>query len=97
MNSAAFRNSLSAAAPPSGLGMASQALWWDAKGDWQTAHECAQAQEDAAGAWVHAYLHRKEGDLANAGYWYRRAGKPAGTGSLSAEWDAIVDGLLSDG
>jgi hypothetical protein len=93
----AFRLSLSAPAPPAGLGMAGQALWWDAKGDWQKAHECAQAQDDAAGAWVHAYLHRKEGDLANAGYWYRRAGKPVAAGSLAAEWDAIVGDLLRDG
>ena len=96
MDDGAFRSSLSASAPPAGLAMASQALWWDAKGDWQKAHECAQAQEDAAGAWVHAYLHRKEGDLANAGYWYRRAGKPVGGGSLSAEWDAILGELLGD-
>ena len=93
----AFRLSLSAPAPPAGLGMAGQALWWDGKDDWQKAHECAQAQDDAAGAWVHAYLHRKEGDLANAGYWYRRAGKPVAAGSLTAEWDAIVGDLLRDG
>jgi hypothetical protein len=93
----AFRISLSAPTPPAGLGMTGQALWWDAKGDWPKAHECAQAQDDAAGAWVHAYLHRKEGDLANAGYWYRRAGKPVAAGSLSAEWDAIVGDLLRDG
>jgi hypothetical protein len=92
-----FRASLSAPTPPAGLGMAREALWWDAKGDWQKAHECAQAQEDAAGAWVHAYLHRKEGDLANAGHWYRRAGKTVAAGSLTEEWDAILADLLGGG
>lgn len=96
MNGKAFKRSLSAPAPPAGLGAAIEAVWWDAKGDWPKAHECAQAQEDAAGAWVHAYLHRKEGDLANAGYWYRRAAKPVAAGSLAAEWDAIVQMLLEE-
>jgi hypothetical protein len=56
-----------------------------------------QEQDDAAGAWVHAYLHRKEGDAANAGYWYRRAGKPVATGPLEAEWQAIAEALLAAG
>ena len=94
MDSKALRDSVSADAPPPGLGMALQALWWDAKGDWQKAHECAQAQDDAIGAWVHAYLHRREGDLANAGYWYRRAEKPVASASLGAEWEAIARALL---
>jgi hypothetical protein len=96
MDFAAFKASLSRAAPPGGLGMALSALWWDAKGAWDKAHDCAQAQDDAAGAWVHAYLHRKEGDQANAGYWYRRAGKAAATGSLAEEWQAIVRTLLRE-
>jgi hypothetical protein len=70
------------------------ALWWDARGDWAAAHEAAQAGEDAGSAWVHAYLHRKEGDLANAGYWYRRAGRPASADSLDTEWLAIAAALL---
>ena len=94
MDARAFESSLSAPEPPAGLCMAVQALWWDGKGDWRKAHECAQAQDDAIGAWVHGYLHRKEGDLANAGGWYRRAGKPVAAGSLAAEWDAITRALI---
>jgi hypothetical protein len=94
MDLESFRTSLSWDRPPAGLSLAEQALWWDAKGDWHKAHQCAQAQEDEAGAWVHAYLHRKEGDAANAGYWYRRAGKSAARVSLSDEWEAIARTLL---
>ncbi len=89
-----FKRSVASREPPDGLGAAARALWWDAKGDWQRAHECAQTQNDAAGAWVHAYLHRKEGDTANADYWYRRAGKPAATASLAEEWGTIARTLL---
>jgi hypothetical protein len=71
-----------------------RALWHDAAGDWEAAHRVAQDVETAEGAWVHAYLHRKEGDIGNAGYWYRRAGKPAASGSLEAEWQAIAAALL---
>jgi hypothetical protein len=90
----AFQDLLAADRPPPGLSAAAEALWWDAKGDWATAHERAQAQDDSDGAWVHAYLHRKEGDLANAGYWYRRAGKPVAAGALEEEWRAIAQVLL---
>jgi hypothetical protein len=69
-------------------------LWWDAKGQWAKAHESAQQDEGPAGAWVHAYLHRKEGDLSNAAYWYRRAGKPVAGGSLQEEWSEITASLL---
>jgi hypothetical protein len=93
----ALRQSLAQAQPPQGLGLAVQGLWWDAKGDWGKAHECAQEQDDRAGAWVHAYLHRKEGDAANAGYWYRRAGKAPATTSLAQEWEAIARALLEGG
>lgn len=89
-----FKDSLASAEPPPEMSLATQALWWDAKGEWQKAHECAQEQEDATGAWVHAYLHRKEGDAANAGYWYRRAGKPAAAVSLGEEWETIARSLL---
>jgi hypothetical protein len=71
-----------------------RALWHDATGNWDAAHEVAQDVETPEGAWVHAYLHRKEGDLGNAGYWYRRAGKPATTGPLDEEWEAIAAALL---
>jgi hypothetical protein len=90
---AAFEASLAGAAPPAGTTVPLEALWWDAKGDWEEAHRHAQQDEGAAGAWVHAYLHRKEGDLANAGYWYRRAGKTAPEGALADEWRMIVRAL----
>ena len=70
------------------------ALWWDGKGDWARAHEVAQEVDGSDGAWVHAYLHRKEGDAGNAGYWYRRAGRPVATGELREEWERIVEALL---
>ena len=70
------------------------ALWWEAKGDWKQAHEVAQEAQGADGAWVHAYLHRKEGDLSNAAYWYRRAGRRVATGDLRVEWEAMVSELL---
>jgi hypothetical protein len=88
-----FRTSLSAKTPTP-LSLALQAMWWDAKGDWTKAHECAQAQDDGDGAWVHAYLHRKEGDLGNADYWYRRAGRQRPAGALGQEWEEIVSELL---
>ncbi len=72
------------------------ALWFDRRGDWDRAHEVAQAIEGREGAWVHAYLHRKEGDAANAGYWYRWAGQPVAEGSLMAEWEAMVLKLLNE-
>jgi hypothetical protein len=71
-----------------------QALWHDARGDWAAAHALAQDVETPDGAWVHAYLHRKEGDAFNAGYWYRRAGKPVFQGALDAEWTSLVTALL---
>ncbi len=89
-----FRASLKDKAPPEGLSHALQALWWDAQGDWDKAHQCAQANEDDAGNWVHAYLHRKEGDMRNAGGWYRRARKPVASGTLDDEWAAIAKALL---
>jgi hypothetical protein len=95
MNINDFRDTLSADAPPGELPHALQALWYDAKGDWDAAHRHAQAQDDQSGAWVHAYLHRKEGDLANAGYWYRRAGQPVANGALEDEWTAIAETLLA--
>lgn len=73
-----------------------RALWHDAHGNWTAAHEAAQADEqDPDSAWVHAYLHRKEGDAFNAGYWYRRAGKPVSHDALDQERAAIAEALLS--
>jgi hypothetical protein len=76
------------------------ALWWQARGDWARAHEAAQADEGADAAWVHALLHREEGDLGNADYWYRRAGKRRPAGALREEWEeweAIAAALLAAG
>ncbi len=70
------------------------ALWWDARGDSERAHEVVQEIESGDSAWVHAYLHRKEGESGNAAYWYRRAGRPAETGDLHAEWERMVQELL---
>lgn len=85
---------LRAAAAAPGGGAAIEALWWAARGDWTRAHEAAQSDEGASAAWVHAYLHRVEGDEANARYWYRRAGKPAATAPLDNEWRMIAAALL---
>ncbi|MDP6566699.1 MAG: hypothetical protein QF578_17860 [Alphaproteobacteria bacterium] len=90
----AFKATLEGATPPAGLDKAVQALWQVAKGDWHAAHKLAQDQDDAIGAWVHAHLHRVEGDLSNAGYWYRRAGKPDASVSLEEEWAEIAAALL---
>ena len=89
-----FRDSLSKAAPPEGLGNLLLALWHEAKGDWNRAHEIVQNEESRNAAWVHAYLHRREGDLSNAGYWYRRAGRPIAENALDEEWEALATALL---
>ena len=91
----AFRASLSEPTPPSGASLALQALWFDAHSDWDEEHRLAQADEGGDGDWVHAYLHRKEGDQGNAAYWYRRAGKPVCRTPLDAEWAAIAAALLA--
>ena len=92
---AGFRATLEDPSPPADLGAAVQALWQAAKGDWDAAHRLAQRQDDAEGAWVHAYLHRVEGDEGNAGYWYRRAGKPHSSAPLKEEWAEIAAALLA--
>jgi hypothetical protein len=94
---AEFRASLSRAVPAPGLDAPLAALWWAAKGNWQEAHKIAQDVETVDGAWVHAYLHRVEGDLGNAGYWYRQAGQPVAKDSLDAEWARVASALLGDG
>ncbi|MEQ1954180.1 hypothetical protein [Mesorhizobium sp. CN2-181] len=90
-----FKDSIAEPQPPAGLTAALEGLWWDAKGDWDKAHECAQERDDGAGMHVHAYLHRKEGDPSNAGYWYRRAGAPPSTLTLEAEWEELARALLA--
>ena len=89
-----FRETLKREVAPDGLSQALRAMWEDARGHWDAAHEVAQDIDDKTGAWIHAYLHRKEGDLGNAGYWYRRAGQPIASDSLDEEWTRIVTALL---
>jgi hypothetical protein len=91
---AEFKASLSGAAPAPQSAASLAALWWAAKGDWDQAHRIAQDESSAEAAWVHAYLHRAEGDLGNAGYWYRRAAKPVADGPLESEWERIASALL---
>ena len=89
-----FKASLGAQRPPPNLAPLLNALWHDGRGDWQSAHELAQDVHTRDGSWVHAYLHRKEGDLANAGYWYSRAGRSMPSTSVEGEWEIIARELL---
>ena len=91
-----FTRSLDAAAPPPDAAPMLRALWHGLRGDWHEAHELAQAQDDAQGAWVHAWLHRVEGDLGNADYWYRRAGRPAQRADTRAEGLTIAQALIAE-
>ena len=97
MNVAAFIASLDGAAPAPNLNAPLAALWWAAKGQWDEAHKIVQDEATSDSAWVHAYLHRVEGDLGNAGYWYRQAGQPVAKDSLEAEWERIASALLGGG
>jgi hypothetical protein len=89
-----FTKSLSGNAPPSGISPVLSALWWAKKGDWDAAHRIVMDDGGREAAWVHAYLHRVEGDLGNAAYWYARAGQPMAGDALDPEWNAIVAELL---
>jgi hypothetical protein len=89
-----FTATLDKPQPPAALAPALVALWHDGRGDWDAAHRVAQDVDDATGAWVHAYLHRKEGDAGNAAYWYARARRPVARVPLQQEWNAIVAELL---
>lgn len=91
-----FRASLKDPTPPQALSPLLAALWHAARDEWDSAHGIAQDDNSADGAWVHAYLHRVEGDEGNAGYWYRRAGKPHCESSLESEWTEIARALLPD-
>ncbi|MBI1873327.1 MAG: hypothetical protein HYS05_05470 [Acidobacteria bacterium] len=93
MTLADFKSTLIGSGPPD-VPPPLLALWHDARGDWQKAHEVAQDVGDRSAAWVHAYLHRKEGDASNARYWYERAGQPEARDSLEAEWTRIITALL---
>jgi hypothetical protein len=92
-----FEFTLSQAVPPRELAAPLAALWWAKKGEWDEAHRIVMDEPSEHAAWVHAYLHRVEGDLGNAGYWYRRARKPAATCALDVEWATLVETLLNAG
>jgi hypothetical protein len=92
-----FRASVADAAPAPSLAPPLAALWWAAKGEWDTAHRLVQDESTQDAAWVHAYLHRVEGDLGNAGYWYRQAERPVATDALDAEWERIASALIEGG
>ena len=89
-----LKTSLNSQAPPAGINDLVMALWYDAKGDWNRAHEIVQDLSSRDAAWIHAYLHRKEGDLGNASYWYNRAHQNMPSVSLEEEWGSIVEALL---
>lgn len=92
----AFRSSIAADAPPADAEPALQALWWALRGNWSRAHECVQAHEGEADCdRVHAHLHRQEGDMANAGYWYRRVGRSLPDQSLEEEWSVLATEMLA--
>lgn len=93
MDRTEFERALDADTPPPGWSRPLQALWHAASGSWETAHELAQAGDDAAHAWVHAHLHRAEGDLSNAAYWYRQAKRPVAQGPLDDERAVIAESL----
>ena len=97
MTMAEFKASFPGAAPAPELAAPLAALWWAAKGGWDAAHRIVQDEPTADAAWVHAYLHRVEGDIGNAGYWYRRASKPVAQGPLETEWERISSALLGAG
>lgn len=90
-----FRTSLEQGNPPTGISPALRALWYDACHNWDEAHAILQNDNSPDGAWVHAYLHRVEGDLANAGYWYQRANRVPCNDALPVEWEAIAQELLA--
>ena len=94
MDESQFYASLQHAEPPPGLAPPLLALWHDARGDWRRAHTIVQAEATAQAAWVHAYLHRKEGDLSNAQYWYQRGGVPRPDCELADEWRNLAAALL---
>lgn len=89
-----FIGSLQEQAPPQQLSPLLQALWYDGKEDWERSHNVAQDINDRNGSWIHAYLHRKEGDLSNARYWYHKAGKSEPNVSLKEEWKMLVRAFL---
>ncbi len=95
MNFHEFMDSLQAAKPPAEMEGNILALWYDKKGEWDKAHEIVQRTGGRQGDWIHAYLHRKEGDPGNASYWYAMVGKTRPNTSLNDEWEALVKVVLN--
>ncbi len=89
-----FKASLNSAQPPQGISKVLEAMWYEGKGDWEASHNIAQDIHSKEGSWIHAYLHRKEGDEGNAAYWYARAGRKMPSVNLGEEWDNICQELL---
>jgi hypothetical protein len=89
-----FKETLSLENPPANISPYLKALWFDANGNWEKAHTIIQDIEDSNAAWIHAYLHRKEGDTGNADYWYHRAGRKRPSVTLEQEWESVVKALL---
>lgn len=94
MDLQSFKQSVDAAKIPPGLNVYLESLWHDAKGDWDQSHTLIQDLPDATAAWIHAYLHRKEGDIWNADYWYSKARRKRPAYSLQQEWESIVEYCL---
>lgn len=94
MDLTALNESLSRNTPPADASIYLKALWYDAKNDWKEAHELIQHLPDKNASWIHAYLHRKEGDIWNADYWYSKAGKRRPSVSLKEEWEQLVKAFL---
>lgn len=95
MNEQEFTQSLDEKQPPEKVNVFLQALWWENKGNWQKAHELIEHVDGLEASWVHAYLHRKEGDAWNADYWYRRAGKSRPSGTIAEEWQSLVNYFIN--
>ena len=93
MNYNDFLKSLTEKKPP-GISAYLDALWYDKKNNWHLAHQIAQDIHDESGSWIHAYLHRVEGDIWNANYWYSRAGKTMPNISLEEEWEILTKHFL---
>jgi hypothetical protein len=94
MNFNEFKDSLNNDVPPGDISNLLKALWYDGKDNWEQAHNIVQDMHNKEASWIHAYLHRKEGDDGNASYWYNRAGKRMADGSFTEEWEGIVKALL---
>jgi hypothetical protein len=94
MNLSTFKDTLSQASPPANISVYLESLWFDGKGDWDKSHTIIQDVADKNASWIHAYLHKKEGDIGNADYWYNKAGRKRPSVSLDEEWEQIVNAFL---